>query len=137
MTATQAVAAAVAAGLRLRVEGDRIRFAPVSRMTPALRSMLAEHKAEILDLLRRDPANQISPLIKPRPATTPASVGKNDNRRSPSHRATRTVYWRREQVLTLVATVRAQLGGKKSHAEALNLSLAWLEYQGQIVVGQA
>jgi hypothetical protein len=108
-------------GIRLELaDGGMLAVEPAGRLTPEIRAKLRANKPALVAYLRaRQPANQTAP--SPRRPAQPR----------------KTVYWRPEQVLTLVATVRAQLGGQKSHSEALELSLLWLEFQHQIILGEA
>ena len=48
-------------GIELRAEGERLRFRPVTAMTPELAERVKAHKAELLDLL--NPASM--PDIQP------------------------------------------------------------------------
>jgi predicted metal-dependent hydrolase len=119
--AAQLVAEVARRGVQLTAVGNELRYkAPKGVMTEEIKRRLINHKPAILAYLRSQPANQTKPSAQP----TRRLIAK-------------TVFWRPEQVLTLVNTVNAQLGGEKSHAEALDLSLAWLELQHQIPVGSA
>ncbi len=55
MTATDILEMALAAGMELTAEGDKLACrAPKGAVTPELRGLLAEHKAEVLELLKGD-----------------------------------------------------------------------------------
>jgi pyochelin synthetase len=118
--AAQLVAEVARRGVQLTAVGNELRYkAPKGVMTEEIKRRLINHKPAILAYLRSQPANQTKPSAQP------------------TGRPAKKVYWTPTQVLTLVNTVNAQLGGEKSHAEALKLSLAWLELQYQIPVGSA
>lgn len=80
---------------------------------------------ELRDLYYGTSSRQGKPTTRVAPQPAPQPV-----------RSHKTVYWSPVQIQILVATARAQLRGQKSHIEVLNLSLAWLECQGQIVLGE-
>jgi len=107
-------------GIQARAtERGTVALAPRERITPEVRALVTKNKPAILAYLQSQPANEPAP----RRSTTPR----------------KTVYWTATQIQTLVNTVKAQLpaGGQKSHGEALDLSLAWLELQHQIQLGDA
>src|SRR2546429_8209542 len=57
MTVAEILADLAQQGVQLWAEGDRLRYrAPKGVLTPVLRAMLSEHKAEILALLQQHPA---------------------------------------------------------------------------------
>ncbi len=52
MNATEILEMAVAAGIELTANDDKLAYhAPKGSLTPELRALLAEHKAEVLELL--------------------------------------------------------------------------------------
>ena len=123
MTPGAIVATLRGRGFQIRAtERGTVALAPRERITPEVRALVLENKPALLAYL----AGAAEPKA---PAARPA----------PRRSRTRTVYWRGDQVQTLCATVRAQLpaGGQKSHGEALDLALAWLELQHQIQLGDA
>ena len=54
MDATEVLAELTRRGVKIMVEGDRLRFRPQQAVTPDLRAAMAAHKAELLTLLDGD-----------------------------------------------------------------------------------
>ncbi len=77
MTACDLLAELQGRGIELAVAGDRLRFRPVSAVGPALRAALAEHKPELLRLLRQDRPPQATLAGQNRPETNaPVPTGR-------------------------------------------------------------
>jgi hypothetical protein len=58
-----------AVGVELRSEGDRLRWRPAGKVSPAMREMIAQHKGELLALLQAEGvgATQLPPGEKHSP----------------------------------------------------------------------
>jgi len=105
-------------GIEIRpTERGTVLLEPGDRVTDEVKALVVANKPALLAYLRSRPAYQTAPAVQP------------------TRRPAKKVYWSPNQILTLLNTTTAR--GEKSHAEALNLSLAWLELQHQIPVGSA
>lgn len=49
-------------GVTLIADGDRLRFRPREAVSPELRTLLAEHKAELLTFLKENPVSPSTPI---------------------------------------------------------------------------